>query len=171
MSDGRGGNIKWFVGVHLFPNQANGKLVARNPGVLDFLGSPFLEGWNFLGEIPTEGPVVHHSLTRWWQLKYFLFSPPSWGDDPIWPKNFTDGLVQPPTSWHVALVSWWGFFPSIWQPQKFRQRTSQNEQTAKHLGTTKRRWFFGESNIRQYQIYLTPKGSFGRDHPLIFSEI
>ena len=75
MSDGRGGNIKWFVGVHLFPNQANGKLVARNPGVLDFLGSPFLEGWNFLGEIPTEGPVVHHSLTRWWQLKYFLFSP------------------------------------------------------------------------------------------------
>eukprot|EP00434_Breviolum_minutum_P019465 symbB.v1.2.017167.t1/scaffold1301.1/size126134/2 len=49
--------------------------------------------------------------------------------------------------------------------------TSQNEQTAKHLGTTKRRWFFGESNIRQYQIYLTPKGSFGRDHPLIFSEI
>ena len=32
------------------------------------------------------------TLTVWWQLKYFLFSPLPWGNDPIWRAYFSDGL-------------------------------------------------------------------------------
>ena len=35
-------------------------------------------------------------VTRWWQLKYFFFTP-TWGDDPIWRAYVSNGLVQPPT--------------------------------------------------------------------------
>ena len=45
------------------------------------------------------------SWTRWWQLKYFLFSPlPPWGNDPIWRAYFSNGLVQPPTSENSSTV-------------------------------------------------------------------
>ena len=38
------------------------------------------------------------ALRAWWQLKYFWnFHPDPWGNDPIWPAYFLNGLVQPPT--------------------------------------------------------------------------
>ena len=37
------------------------------------------------------------SNTRWWQLKYFVFSPKKLGKIPIWTSIFFKGLVQPPT--------------------------------------------------------------------------
>ena len=40
------------------------------------------------------------NMTRWWQLKYFLFSPRKLGKmNPFWRAYFSDGLVQPPTIW------------------------------------------------------------------------
>ena len=34
--------------------------------------------------------------SRWWQLKYFLFTPDPWGNDPFWQAYFSNGL-KPPT--------------------------------------------------------------------------
>ena len=42
-------------------------------------------------------PVLHCGDTRWWQLKYFLFSPRKLGKIPILTNIFQMGLVQPPT--------------------------------------------------------------------------
>ena len=37
-------------------------------------------------------------MSRWWQLKYFLFSPRKLGKmNPFWRAYFSTGLVQPPT--------------------------------------------------------------------------
>ena len=45
-----------------------------------------------------------HKLPGWWQLRYvFLFSSRSLGfHDPIWRAYFSDGLVQPPTSYEFG---------------------------------------------------------------------
>ena len=38
------------------------------------------------------------TITRWWQLKYFPFSPRTLGKmNPFWWAYFSSGLVQPPT--------------------------------------------------------------------------
>jgi len=38
------------------------------------------------------------AITRWWQLKYFPFSPRTLGKmNPFWWAYFSSGLVQPPT--------------------------------------------------------------------------
>ena len=38
------------------------------------------------------------TITRWWQLKYFLIFTPKIGeDDPFWREYISNGLVQPPT--------------------------------------------------------------------------
>ncbi len=44
------------------------------------------------------------SVSRWWQLKYFLMcTPKNWGRFPIWLVHiFSDGGVQPPTSFPVS---------------------------------------------------------------------
>ena len=53
------------------------------PSGLLILGSRLLLRWS--------------TLSRWWQLKHFLFYPlPTWGNDPIWRSYFSNGLVQPP---------------------------------------------------------------------------
>ena len=44
------------------------------------------------GELPTV------TNTRWWQLKYFLFSPWKLGKmNPVWRAYFSNGVVQPPS--------------------------------------------------------------------------
>ena len=46
------------------------------------------------------------SLTRWWQLKYFLCSPLILGKmNPFWRAYFSKGLVQPPTSDGLGCLS------------------------------------------------------------------
>ncbi len=44
-------------------------------------------------------------LTRWWQLKYFWnFHPECLGKmNPFWRAYFSNGLVQPPTSWAFGI--------------------------------------------------------------------
>ena len=38
-------------------------------------------------------------LGFWWFQRFFIYTPEPWGNDPIWRAYFSDGLVQPPTSW------------------------------------------------------------------------
>ena len=48
-------------------------------------------------------------FSRWWQLKYFLFSPlPGWGRFPFWRAYFSNGL-KPPTSSCLIL-----FYQLLW---------------------------------------------------------
>ena len=52
-------------------------------------------------------------MTRWWQLKYFIFSS-LLGEDFQFDAYFSDGLVQPPPS-HDDMMKWWNpFFPPTW---------------------------------------------------------
>ena len=53
-------------------------------------------GW---GTDPEEGQGKSHSLSRWWQLKYVLFSPLFGEDEPILTSIFFRWVVQPPTSY------------------------------------------------------------------------
>ena len=73
------------------------------------------------------------TLSRWWQLKHFLFfTPDIWGKDPIWRAHFSNGLVQPPIkkSWGssdpkllsslpIRWWSWWSDFHlcCCWHPE------------------------------------------------------
>ena len=43
-------------------------------------------------------------LPSWWFQTFFIFNP-TWGNDPIWRSYFSNGLVQPPTSFDLAFVS------------------------------------------------------------------
>ena len=62
-------------------------------------------------------PCIMHAvhaplLPRWWQLKYGLCSPRKLGKmNPFWRAYFSNGLVQPPTSYWPP-GSWWEFGPS-----------------------------------------------------------
>ena len=40
--------------------------------------------------------------TRWWPLRYFLSSLPTWGDDSIWRSYFSDGLKPPELDPHFC---------------------------------------------------------------------
>ena len=44
-------------------------------------------------------------FSRWWFQTFFMFIP-TWGDDLIWWAYFSDGLVQPPTSfcWYMTRI-------------------------------------------------------------------
>ena len=58
-----------------------------------FLGQCNLGGsFHFAGICWTTSEVQQFS--RWWQLKYFFFSPPKWGNDEIWRSYFSNGLVE-----------------------------------------------------------------------------
>ena len=53
---------------------------------------------------------------RWWFQKKNIFTP-TWGNDSIWRAYFSNGLVQPPTSYTLArYVSWLKKTPT--QPSK-----------------------------------------------------
>ena len=41
-------------------------------------------------------------LPRWWFQIFFDFHPEPWGNDPIWRAYFSNGLVQPPTSYPLV---------------------------------------------------------------------
>ena len=43
---------------------------------------------------------------RWWQLKYLFIFTPTWGRFPMWRAYFSDGLVQPPSSFTLTLRTW-----------------------------------------------------------------
>ena len=47
-------------------------------------------------ELPIWGTGSTH-CTGWWFQTFFTFTP-AWWNDPIWRAYFSDGLVQPPTS-------------------------------------------------------------------------
>ena len=51
--------------------------------------------------------TIHHSmkmlLSGWWFQIFFIFTP-TWGNDPIWRAYFSNGLVQPPTSYLLPLL-------------------------------------------------------------------
>ncbi len=42
--------------------------------------------------------ILNGTLPRWWFQTTFIFTP-SWGNHPIWRAYFSNGLVQPPTSY------------------------------------------------------------------------
>ena len=41
--------------------------------------------------------------TRWGVQTFFMFTPKTGGNDPIWRVDFSDGLVQPPTSKELSV--------------------------------------------------------------------
>ena len=165
MSDGRGWNIKWFVGVHLFPNQANGKLVARNPGVLDFFGIPFPgRVCLLLGEIfsrnqsKAPGPVVHHSLTRWWFQIFFIFTP-NLGEMIQFDEHILQmGWFNHHSAWHLVTCVMVGIFFSIWQPQKLGEGHRRTNRQPSTLGQQKGGGFSVSQIYVKIKFYLTPKG-------------
>ena len=44
----------------------------------------------------------HEVLTRWWFQTFFIFTNTNW-NDPVWRAYFSNGLVQPPTSYPPAV--------------------------------------------------------------------
>ena len=74
--------------------------------------------------IPYMDPMGYNHLawiryfSRWWQLKYLWNFTPIWGIFPIWRASFSDGLVQPPTSFgikNLKLNLWrdFGWLPDL----------------------------------------------------------
>ena len=45
---------------------------------------------------------IMENISRWWQLKHFLFASLFGEDEPILTNIFSDGLVQPPTRYHSS---------------------------------------------------------------------
>ena len=81
------------IGVGFYPPKWMVKIM-ENPIKMDDLGGPSL----FL-ETPTCREMIKQYKTRWWQLKYFLFSPRSLGKcSNLTCAYFSNGWEKPPTS-------------------------------------------------------------------------
>ena len=56
--------------------------------------------WDSISILWEGGGCQYDTLSRWWFQTFFIFTP-TWGNDPIWRAYFSNGLVQPPTSYSI----------------------------------------------------------------------
>ena len=66
----------------------------------------FLHAAKVSGKVHFEAWMKHSKWHSEWLAIAGGFKYPTWGDDPIWRAYFSNGLVQPPTSW-----SWYQRYP------------------------------------------------------------
>ena len=87
------------------------------------------------------------NYTRWWQLKYlFIFIPTILGKfAPIWRAYFSDGLVQPPTSYttnnYGTLLLDWNMFPKSTSVSEVLGRTNKNIMPSKIDLLAQKEWY------------------------------